>query len=138
MVAVAKKMKAVVAKEVVPMGVYCTLSILERVFKKPREKMKDNVAEVVSKLKPYKDDTWYVQKVETPFKGLDTERIKSEMSADWLKKYEKSGTRVEYKVQCLTGADLPLKDLEMTPELCDDVMSLLARHAKRQHNSKGK
>ena len=138
MVAVAKKMKAVATKQKVPMDVYCTLAILEKTFKKPREKMKDNVAEVVTNLKPYRDDSWYVHKVVTPFKGLDTERIKSEMSANWLKKYEKSGERVEYKVQCLTGADLALKNLEMTPELCEDMMALLAKHAKRQHNSKGK
>lgn len=138
MVAIAKKMTAVATKQKVPMDVYCTLSILEKLFKKPREKMKDNVAEVVTELKPYRDDSWYVHKVVTPFKGLDTERIKAEMSADWLKKYEKPGNRVEYKVQSLDGVDLPLKNLEMTQELCEDLLSLLAKHAKRQHNSKGK
>ena len=135
--AVVKKMSTKVVNQKVDVVSYGIINIITKALKKPRENLVKALSEVVSETKPLNVDGWNVTKVVTPTEGLDTEKIRAEMSAEWIKKYSKLGSRTEYKSVSIEGMNLPLKGLEVTPELCGELLAVMTKHAKRQAKAKG-
>lgn len=117
---------------------YAMLTLLAKLFDKHRGKAKALIAEVVTDEKPLKNNLWTITKNSTPTSLLNTEKIRADMSAEWLEKYTVAGTRTEYKAVSADNLDLPLKKVELTDELCDEVYQVIAKHARRQAREKAK
>lgn len=125
-------------KEVISGDTYAIIKVVESACKKARDKLGKSLKTSMTVDKPLNSEKWSLSLTKSPTSGLNTEKIRAEMSAEWLKKYELPGVREEIKCTSLTGVDAQVKKVEFTDELCEDLLAVLLKHAKRQHNSAGK
>lgn len=129
-------MKSVPVKVEIPVNVFAVLSVLEGAVKKQRDKLKKVILPECNPLKPINADGWSLSYSSSPVEGLDTDKIRAEMSPEWLKKYNKPSTRETIKCASTTGVDASIKNVEFTDELCNEIVDVIRKHAKRQQKSK--
>lgn len=125
-------LKTVETKEVLPLDQYAVLDVVSKFLKKHQEKVKKTILPSCNPEKPLKTARWIFTYTKTEnVERLDTDAIRADMGADWIKKYTRTdGVRESIKCVSLEGVDAQIRNLEITDALCDDLLKVLLKHAK--------
>lgn len=116
---------------------YATLDVLRKVFASKHEKIKVDVLDWCSVDKPVKAANWSLMLTETPASKIDLEAMAEKHGKDFVESF-RTPTKPRREIKCIEANRLEtlIKKVDITPELCDEVMAVVVKHMARK--AKGK